>query len=78
MESNSRKENQSQIFMETPYRNHQLLEAVIKNCSKKARLCIATNISLSSENIKTKTIDEWKRTKLDIHKKPTIFLLLAK
>ncbi|MEC8853496.1 MAG: SAM-dependent methyltransferase [Bacteroidota bacterium] len=78
MESNSRKENQSQIFMETPYRNHQLLEAIIKNCSKKARLCIATNISLSSENIKTKTIDEWKRTKLDIHKKPTIFLLLAK
>ena len=78
MESNSRKENQSQIFMETPYRNHQLLEAVIKNCSKKVRLCIATNISLSSENIKTKTIDEWKRTKLDIHKKPTIFLLLAK
>ena len=78
MESNSRKENQSQIFMETPYRNHQLLEAVIKNCSKKVRLCIATNISLSSENIKTKTIDEWKRTKLDIHKKPTIFLFLAK
>ena len=78
MESNSRKENQSQIFMETPYRNHQLLEAVIKNCSKKVRLCIATNISLSSENIKTRTIDEWKRIKLDIHKKPTIFLLLAK
>ena len=78
MENNSRKENQSQVFMETPYRNHQLLEAIIKNCSKKAWLCIATNISLSSENIKTKTIDEWKRTKLDIHKKPTIFLLLAK
>ena len=78
MDGNSRKKNQSQIFMETPYRNHQLLEAVIKNCSKKARLCIATNISLSSENIKTKTIDEWKNTKLNIHKKPTIFLLLAK
>ena len=78
MESNSRKENQSQIFMETPYRNHQLLDAIIKNSSNKARLCIATNITLSSENIKTKTIEEWKNTKLDIHKKPTIFLLLAK
>ncbi len=78
MESNSRKENQTQIFMETPYRNHQLLDAIIKNSSNKARLCIATNITLSSENIKTKTIEEWKNTKLDIHKKPTIFLLLAK
>ena len=78
MESNSRKQNQSQIFMETPYRNRQLLEAIIKNCSKKAQLCIATDITLSSENIKTKTIEEWKNTKLDIHKKPTIFLLLAK
>ena len=78
MENNSRKENQSQVFMETPYRNHQLLEAIIKNCSKKTWLCIATNISLSSENIKTKTIDEWKNTKFDIHKKPTIFLLFAK
>ena len=78
MESNSRKQNQSQIFMETPYRNHQLLEAIIKNCSKKAQLCIATDITLSSENIKTKTIEEWKNTKLDIHKKPSIFLLLAK
>ena len=78
MESNSRKENQSQIFMETPYRNHQLLGAIIKNCSKKTQLCIATNITLSSENIKTKTIEEWKNTKLDIHKKPSIFLLLAK
>ena len=78
MESNSRKENQSQIFMETPYRNHQLLEAIIKNCSKKAQLCIATDITLSSENIKTKTIEEWKNTKLDIHKKPSIFLLLTK
>ena len=78
MESNSRKENQSQIFMETPYRNHQLLDAIIKNSSNKARLCIATNITLSSENIKTKTIEEWKNTKLDIHKKPSIFLLFAK
>lgn len=78
MESNSRKQNQSQIFMETPYRNHQLLEAIIKNCNKKARLCIATDITLSSENIKTKTIEEWKNIKLDIHKKPTIFLLLSK
>ena len=78
MESNSRKENQSQIFMETPYRNHQLLDAIIKNSSNKARLCIATNITLSSENIKTKTIEEWKNTKLDIHKKPSIFLLLVK
>ena len=75
MESNSRKENQTQIFMETPYRNHQLFDAILKKSSNKARLCIATNITLANEFIQTKSIEEWKHTKIDIHKQPTIFLI---
>ena len=71
----SRKIKQTQIFMETPYRNIQLFESILKICSKNTQLCIATNITLPSENIKTKTIEEWKNEKIDIHKKASIFLL---
>ncbi|MEE2699925.1 MAG: SAM-dependent methyltransferase [Bacteroidota bacterium] len=78
MENQSRKLNQTQIFMETPYRNHQLLDSILKHCSKSARLCIATNITLPSEKINTMAIEEWKQMHFNIHKKPTIFLLLEK
>ena len=78
MENDSRKWNQTQIFMETPYRNHQLYDAILKYSSKNAKLCIATDITLSSEIIKTMSVEQWKQTKINIHKKPTIFLLQAK
>ena len=78
MENDSRKWNQTQIFMETPYRNHQLYDAILKYSSKNAKLCIATDITLSSETIKTMSVEQWKQTKINIHKKPTIFLLQAK
>lgn len=65
----------SQIFMETPYRNNQLLEDLVKNCSAYSKLCIACNITSSEEYIKTKPIVDWKKTKVDLHKKPTIFIL---
>tara|TARA_E500000331_G_scaffold357251_1_gene418348 strand:+ start:3890 stop:4600 length:711 start_codon:yes stop_codon:yes gene_type:complete len=78
MENDSRKWNQTQIFMETPYRNHQLFDAILKFSSNSAKLCIATDITLSSETIKTMSVEQWKQTVFNIHKKPTIFLLQAK
>ena len=78
MENDSRKWNQTQIFMETPYRNHQLFDAILKYSIKNAKLCIATDITLSSETITTMSVEQWKQTKINIHKKPTIFLLQAK
>lgn len=65
----------SQIFMETPYRNHQLLDDILKNASDYTRLCIAANITADDEMIVTKPIAEWRKTKIDIHKKPAIFIL---
>tara|TARA_B100001142_G_scaffold176762_1_gene176438 strand:+ start:9863 stop:10567 length:705 start_codon:yes stop_codon:yes gene_type:complete len=66
---------QTQIFMETPYRNNQLMETILKSCHNNTKLCIASNITLATEEIKTKTIAEWKQTKINIHKKPAIFLI---
>ena len=68
--------NQTQIFMETPYRNNQMLKQLIDSCHPGTRLCIASNITTQEEIIKTKTINEWKNTKIDLHKKPTVFALL--
>lgn len=75
LEALIKRTGQTQIFMETPYRNHQLLDTLKTQCNNKTRLCIATNITSSNEFIQTKTIEEWKCTKVDIHKQPTIFLL---
>lgn len=77
LEMRSRKGNQSQIFMETPYRNEKILEDLLKICSPKTRLCIAADITLDTEYIKTKTIAEWKASHPNIHKRPTIFILQA-
>lgn len=65
----------SQIFMETPFRNNQLLEDIVKNCSHTTRLCIACNLTLSDEFISTKTILEWKKCIPNLHKKPTVFVI---
>ena len=75
LESLAKKTGQTQIFMETPYRNHQLFDSILKSCNNNTRLCIASDITLPTEKIKTKTIIEWKQTTIDIHKKPTIFLI---
>lgn len=69
------KTGQTQIFMETPYRNNQLTEALLKVCDNTTKLCIASDLTLNTESIKLQTIAEWKNTKINIHKKPTIFLI---
>ena len=76
-ESRSRQENQSQIFIETPYRNMQLLEIMLKTLSPQTKLCIATGLTTEQEYIKTKTIQQWKGKLPSIHKIPTIFIFLA-
>ena len=67
----------TQIFMETPYRNMKLLEDVLAACDRKSRLCIAVDISLQTESIKTRTIADWKQNVPDLHKRPAIFILSA-
>ena len=68
-------ENQTQIFIETPYRNHKTVEDIIKYCRPQTRLCIAANITCEDEYIRTLTLHEWRKEKLELHKKPCIFLL---
>ncbi len=75
LERISLEQNQAQIFIETPYRNEKLLKDLLKFLHPLTRLCIAAEISLPTEFIKTKTIKDWKKEKVDLHKKPTIFIL---
>ena len=77
LELESKKMQCTQIFIETPYRNNQLIESVLKNCQPGTKLCIAVDLTGKDEWIKTKTIANWKKEKVDIHKRPAIFLLLA-
>jgi 16S rRNA (cytidine1402-2'-O)-methyltransferase len=78
LEQASRKDRETQIFIETPYRNQHLLEDMLATCNPATRLCIASNVSLDSETIISKSIAEWRSARLpDLHKKPTVFLLLA-
>jgi 16S rRNA (cytidine1402-2'-O)-methyltransferase len=67
--------NQTQIFIEAPYRNQHLLEDVLNTCDKKTLICIACNITAKDEFIRTKTVDEWKKNVPDINKKATVFLI---
>jgi 16S rRNA (cytidine1402-2'-O)-methyltransferase len=77
LESDSRKRNCTQIFIETPYRNNQLLESITKNCSPSTLLCIASNLTALNEMISTKRISEWKKQLPDLNKQPAIFCLLS-
>jgi len=75
LEKLSLEKNQAQLFIETPYRNNKMLEDLVKNLQPGTRLCVACDITLSTEFIVTKPIFEWAKTKVDLHKRPTIFIL---
>lgn|SRR5574344_1240092 len=75
LENRSKCENQTQIFMDTPYRNNNLLSDLLQNLSADTKLCIACNIMEEDEYIDTKSIIEWGKIKIDLNKKPCIFLL---
>ena len=74
LEQESRKQ-QTQIFMETPFRNDSFLEDLLNTCQPDTLLCIACNITAPDELIQTKTVNQWKVKKPSLHKKPTIFLI---
>jgi 16S rRNA (cytidine1402-2'-O)-methyltransferase len=67
--------NQSQLFIETPYRNNKLLEDLLQTLQPNTHLCVATDLTLSTEYIKTLKVIDWKKTKVDLHNRPTIFII---
>ena len=77
LEAASQKNNSTKIFIETPYRNEPLMEALLKTCSAQTKLCVGVSITAVTESIKTMTIAEWKNKKPALHKQPAIFLLYA-
>lgn len=78
LETDSRQEKRTQIFIETPYRNRQMLETLVKICAESTRICVATDLSLDNESIMTRTPAEWRRQGLpEIDRRPTVFLLQA-
>jgi len=77
LESESRQKNCTQIFIETPYRNNQLLETLVKSCSPQTSICVAVDLTAPTESIQTKTAHQWKTAMPSLHKRPAIFLLYA-
>lgn len=79
LESESASRHQTQLFIETPYRNEKLFNALLSQCRPQTLLCVATDISLSTEQIQTRSIAQWKsQPSLQLNKRPSLFLLLAK
>ncbi|MBE5320190.1 SAM-dependent methyltransferase [Pedobacter sp. MR2016-19] len=66
---------QTQIFIETPFRNNQLFEEVLKSCKPNTQVCVASNLTATDEFIKTQSVYNWRKEEIDLHKQPTIFLL---
>src|SRR5690348_2143943 len=75
LEEESQKRNCTQAFIETPYRNNQLFETLVKSCKPTTRICIAADLTGENEWIKTKTIAGWKKEVPELHKRPVIFVL---
>lgn len=75
LEKRSLERNQAQVFIETPYRNTKMLEDLVQHLHPATRLCIGCDISLPSEFIMTRSIKEWAGTRVDLHKRPAIFIL---
>jgi 16S rRNA (cytidine1402-2'-O)-methyltransferase len=75
LEQLAEKNKQTQLFIETPFRNNHLYEDILKNTAAQTLLCVACNITGEDEFIKTMSIGQWRQERIDLHKKPTIFLL---
>jgi 16S rRNA (cytidine1402-2'-O)-methyltransferase len=77
LENRSLREHETEIFIETPYRNDVLLEALRESCRDATRLCVAADLTLPTESITLKTIAQWRRERAPIGRRPAVFLLLA-
>ncbi len=78
LEGRSRREDETEIFIETPYRNDVLLAALLESCRDATRLCVAADLTLPTESIRTRDIAGWRRAHAAIGKRPAVFLLLAR
>lgn len=78
LEAESKKRQQTQIFIETPYRNRAMFDGILQSCQAGTRLTVATDLTLPGESVLTRTIQQWKKeTPPDIERRPTVFLMLA-
>jgi 16S rRNA (cytidine1402-2'-O)-methyltransferase len=77
LEQRSRSERETEIFIETPYRNEALFAALLQGCAAQTRLCVAVDLTLGSESIETKSVGEWRHSTVTIGRRPAVFLLLA-
>jgi 16S rRNA (cytidine1402-2'-O)-methyltransferase len=75
LEKRSKELNQSQLFIETPYRNSKMFTSLLQTLTPSTQLCVAVDISLSTEFIKTMSVQEWKNKQPDLHKRPCIFII---
>lgn len=78
VEKRSSQQHQTQLFIETPYRNDSLMADLLASCRDDTRLCIAADLTLPTATIRTRTVREWKKAPIEIGKRPCVFLLLAK
>ncbi len=77
LENESKQKNCTQIFIETPYRNNQMLETILKTCNPQTQVCIGVDITAETESVQTKTVQQWKDALPQLHKRPAIFLLYS-
>jgi 16S rRNA (cytidine1402-2'-O)-methyltransferase len=77
LETESKQKNCTEIFIETPYRNNQLLETLTKACHPQTKICVAVDLTAKTEMVQTKTAQQWKSNLPQLHKRPAIFLLYA-
>lgn len=77
LEQRSKSTHETQIFIETPYRNDRLMRVLLEACAPQTRLCVATHLTLPDESVRTRTIAAWRAAPPRIGKRPTVFLLLA-
>jgi 16S rRNA (cytidine1402-2'-O)-methyltransferase len=77
LENRSRKELETEIFIETPYRSDVLLAALLESCRPQTRVCVAADLTLPGESITTRTVAQWRRAKPLLGRRPAVFLLLA-
>jgi len=77
IEARSRRERETQIFIETPYRNDVMLDAFLESCNPATLLCVASDLTLASEEVTTTTIAQWRGARRNVGKRPTVFLLLS-
>ena len=78
LESESRRDGATQAFIETPYRNDRMFRGILQHCAPSTDVCIATRLTQPDESVRTRTVEAWRRDPIEIGRRPTVFLLLAR